>query len=62
MTHRRLDQQTGHCDQPLTSALAQQLQRSVAAPLLAQSLSQQVLALALLPLALQLQAPQLVPL
>ena len=60
--HRRLDQQADHCDQPLTSALAQQLQRSVVALLLAQSLSQQVLALALLPLALQLQAPQLVPL
>ena len=59
--HRRLDQQAGHCDQPLTSALAQQLQRSAVALLLAlllaQSLSQQVLAL--LPLALLLQAPLL---
>ena len=60
MTHHRLDHQADHCDQPLTSALAQQLQRSVVAQLLAQSLSQQVLALALLPLAQLLQAPQLV--
>ena len=57
MTHHRLDHQADHCDQPLTSALAQQLRRSAVALLLAQSLSQQVLAL--LPLALLLQAPLL---